>query len=336
MNEFELIARYFTHPVRRAVLGVGDDCALIAPSAGMQLAISTDMLLEGRHFLPGADPEALGHKTLAVNLSDCAAVGAAPRYALLAGALPDADPDWLEAFARGFFALADRFDVEVIGGDTTRGPRTFCVTIIGEVPEGKALLRSGAKPDDVIWVSGEVGAARLGLALMRNELAVPLPDALRAQALKAMHRPLPRIGLGLALRDIASAAIDISDGLTGDVGHILERSNVGADIEILQIPVSEWLKARAIDPQTAAWGREFVVAGGDDYELCFTAPPALDAQVLEAGRQAGVRVTPIGRVTGTAGLIVRDEHGRPLDLQAIRAFDHFAADSAASAAGAAA
>ena len=329
MNEFELIARYFTRPARRAVLGVGDDCALIAPVAGMQLAISTDMLLEGRHFLPGADPEALGHKTLAVNLSDCAAVGALPRYALLAGALPEADPQWLEAFARGFFALADRHDVEVIGGDTTRGPRTFCVTIIGEVPVGRALLRSGAQPEDVVWISGEVGAARVGLAVMREEPGITPPATLREHALQAMHRPQPRVDLGLALRGIASAAIDISDGLIGDLGHILERSHVGAEISMMQIPASDWLKSRATDPKTAAWAREFVMAGGDDYELCFTAPPALEARVLEAGRHAGVAVTPVGQITAAAGLVVRDDNGDILDLASIRAFDHFAESAAA-------
>jgi thiamine-monophosphate kinase len=324
MNEFELIARYFTHPPRRAVLGIGDDCALIAPAPGRHIAISTDMLLEGRHFLPGADPEALGHKTLAVNLSDCAAVGAQPRYALLAGALPEADPEWLEAFARGFFALADRFDTEVIGGDTTKGPRTFCVTILGDVPKGEALLRSGARAGDRIWVSGELGAARLGLALLRGEAVIAPPADVRERALVAMHRPTPRIELGIALRSIATAAIDLSDGLLGDVGHILERSHAAAEIELETIPCGDWLRTRVADPATAAWAREFLLAGGDDYELCFTAPAGSDERVRAAGHRAGVPVTPIGRIRAGSGVTVVGADRAPVDLGMLRGFDHFA------------
>ena len=327
MNEFELIGRYFTRPPKRAVLGIGDDCALIAPTPGHHLAISTDMLLEGRHFLPGADPEALGHKTLAVNLSDCAAAGAQPRYAFLAGALPDADPDWLEAFSRGLFALADRYDTELIGGDTTKGPRTFCVTILGEVPAGEALLRSGARTGDRVWISGELGAARLGLALLREEActddSLPPPEV-RARALAAMHRPEPRVELGVALRGIATSAIDISDGLLGDLGHILARSNAGAEIELDAIPCSEWLRARIADPKTSRWAREFVLAGGDDYELCFTAPPVNDERVRQAAAGAGIAVRPVGYIREQRGLVVVDGGGAPIDLGTLRGFDHFA------------
>jgi len=323
MNEFELIERFFTRPARHAALGIGDDCAFIAPSAGQLFAISTDMLLEGRHFLPGADPFGLGHKTLAVNLSDCAAVAARPRYALLAGALPDADPDWVGAFASGLFALADRYDVELIGGDTTQGPRTFCVTILGEVPPGEALLRSGAQVSDMIWVSGEIGRARLGLALERDEAIAPPPAALHAPALAAMHRPEPRVELGIALRGIGTSGIDISDGLIGDLGHILERSAVGAEIHLPRIPASAWLHERALDPQTASWGLAFVLAGGDDYELCFTAPVAKAELVRAAGRAAGVAVTPIGRIRREPGLTVLAADGTPLDVATVKSFDHF-------------
>jgi len=324
MNEFELIAHYFTRPAGQAVLGVGDDCALVAPAAGQVFAISTDMLLEGRHFLPGADPESLGHKTLAVNLSDCAAVGADPRYATLAVALPEADETWVDAFARGFYALADRFDVELIGGDTTRGPRAFCVTIFGEVPAGEALLRSGARPGDMVWVSGEVGAARVGLALERGEPITVPPEAVAEVARHAMHRPVPRVALGLALRGIATAAIDISDGLLGDLAHILGQSGVAAEIHLPRIPASSWLHERALDPETTQWGHEFVLSGGDDYELCFTAPVANAERVRAAGRATNVPVTAIGRIRTGEGLVVRDAAGNAIDLSGIAAFDHFA------------
>ncbi len=322
IDEFELIRRYFTRPARRAVLGVGDDCALIAPRAGYELALSTDMLVAGRHFLHGTDPEDLGHKTLAVNLSDCAAVGATPRYALLAGALPDADPDWLERFSRGLFALADRFDVELIGGDTTRGPLTLCVTIIGEVPIGCALLRSGARPGDTVWVSGELGSAAAGLAQLQGSADLAFPQ--RAHAIAALQRPAPRVELGVALRGVASAALDISDGLLGDLGHILERSAVGAEIDLASVPCADWLRARLADPGERDFALRCVLAGGDDYELCFTAPPDRAPQIRDAGRNAGVPVAPIGRIVAGAGLALRDEQGRPLEHSALRAFNHFA------------
>ena len=323
MNEFELIERFFARPARHAALGIGDDCAFVAPEAGQLFAVSTDMLVEGRHFLPDADPENVGHKTLAVNLSDCAAVAAQPRYAFLACALPDADPAWLAPFARGFFALADRYGVELVGGDTTKGPRTLCVTIFGEVPPGGALLRSGAQAGDMIWISGEVGRARVGLALERGESVDPVPAHLQYEALQAMHRPEPRVDLAIGLRGVATSGIDISDGLLGDLGHILERSAVGAEIFLPRIPASAWLHERALDPQTAAWGREFVLAGGDDYELCFTAPVARAEAVRAAGRAAGVAVTPIGRIRRDPGLLVLDADGAPLDIALIRSFDHF-------------
>ena len=322
MDEFELIRRFFTRPARRAVLGVGDDCALIALDAGRELALSTDMLVAGRHFLHDTEPEALGHKTLAVNLSDCAAAGAEPRYALLAVALPEANPDWLERFSRGLFALADRFGVELIGGDTTKGPLTLCVTIVGEVPAGRALLRSGARPGDTIWVSGELGTAAAGLAILLGKFDLPEPE--RRQAIDALQRPMPRVELGIALRGIASAALDVSDGCIGDLGHILERSAVGAEVDLSRLPCRDWLRARLAAKESRHFALGCVLAGGDDYELCFTAPPERAARVLEAGRQAGVAVTAVGQIVAGAALLVRDEHGHPLDLSGLRAFDHFA------------
>lgn len=322
MDEFELIRRYFTRPARRAVVSVGDDCALIAPQVGLELAISTDMLVAGRHFLHDTEPEALGHKTLAVNLSDCAAAGAEPRYALLAVAVPEANPDWLERFSRGLFALADRFGVELIGGDTTRGPLALCVTIIGEVPAGQALLRSGARPGDTVWVSGELGTAAAGLAILEAKFDLPEPE--RRRAIDALQRPTPRVELGIALRGIATGALDVSDGLIGDLGHILERSTVGAEVDLSRLPCGAWLRARLRSPESRPFALSCVLAGGDDYELCFTAPPEREAHVRAAGRLAGVAVTPVGRIVAGAALAVRDEHGQALDLSGLRAFDHFA------------
>jgi thiamine-monophosphate kinase len=317
MNEFALIDRYFRREVRDPAvrLGVGDDAAIVAPRAGHELAISVDMLVEGRHFLPGADPESLGHKTLAVNLSDLAAMGATPRWALLGGALPDADEAWLDGFTRGLFAIADRFRVALIGGDTTRGPRNLCVTIIGEVPAGEAIKRSGARAGDDIYVSGTLGDAMLALAALQGR-AVVEADTLR-QLRARLERPEPRVALGERLRGVATAALDVSDGLTGDLSHILDVSEVGADIELSAIPRS---------PALAAAQRELalqcLLAGGDDYELCFTAPAGARERVASIGREAGVAVTRIGVISATPELRVRDENGQPLRALP-RAFDHF-------------
>ena len=255
MNEFELIARYFTRPPRsRSVaLGVGDDAALVVPTPGCEVAVSVDMLVEGRHFVAGADPEALGHKTLAVNLSDLAAMGATPRWALLAGSLPDADPAWLQAFARGFLALADANGVDLVGGDTTRGPRNLCVTIIGEVPAGRALTRGHAKPGDDVWVSGTLGDAALAVAALAGRTTLAA-DAL-SECRRRLDRPEPRVALGLALRGVATAAIDLSDGLTGDLGHVLDRSHVGARVELAAVPRSPALAAKLASARARARAR---------------------------------------------------------------------------------
>jgi thiamine-monophosphate kinase len=318
LSEFSLISRYFDRPPRagsRADLGIGDDCALLRPAPGMQAAISSDMLVEGRHFFAGADPRLLGHKCLAVNLSDLAAMGAEPVGFTLALALPAADEAWLAAFSAGLFALADRHGCELIGGDTTRGPLTICITIFGDLPAGQALRRDAALPGDDIWVSGSLGDARLALAAYRNEITLDAAD-LAAAGLR-MHAPEPRIALGLALRGIAHAAIDISDGLAGDLAHILERSAVGATLDADALPAGPVL---ARQPQ--ALRRNYTLAGGDDYELCFTAPRSLrgDLQALAVG--AGLALTRIGTIDAAAGLRLVDGAGAPLALQAA-SFDHF-------------
>jgi thiamine-monophosphate kinase len=318
LSEFNLIAEYFTRPLRRAdrlALGVGDDCALLTPAPGMQLAVSTDMLVEGRHFFPHADPYQLGHKCLAVNLSDLAAMGAKPLAFTLAFALPDANREWLAAFSRGLFALADLHACELIGGDTTKGPLNICITVFGEVPLDHALRRDAAKVGDDIWVSGTLGDARLALAGYRNELA--LDNAAQELAAQRMHMPSPRVALGLALRGIAHAAIDISDGLSGDLQHILDRSQVGASLHIDALPAGP-----VLSQQSQSLRRQFCLAGGDDYELCFTAAADNGDAVLAAAQQAGVAVTRIGRIEAELGLRLLDEAKLPVTLN-VTSFDHF-------------
>lgn len=320
-SEFALIDRHFRRAPRHAAvrLGVGDDAALIAPTPGRELAVSVDMLVEDRHFLAGTDPARLGHKALAVNLSDMAAMGATPRYALLAGALPDADEAWIAAFMRGFRALADRYDVDLVGGDTTRGPRNLCITILGEVPAGSALTRAGGKPGDDVYVSGTLGGAALALAALRHEVALA-PDTLAA-ARERLECPEPRVALGEALLGVASAALDVSDGLTGDLGHILESSGCGARIELARVPADPAL-AQHLDGPHRPLALSCLLAGGDDYELCFTASPSRARDVAGAAARTGVPCTRIGSLVVAPGLAVVDEHGIPLPTP--RAYDHFA------------
>jgi thiamine-monophosphate kinase len=316
MGEFELIERYFKRPARRNVLGVGDDCALLQPAPGMQLAVSTDMLVEGRHFLSTVDPSRLGHKALAVNLSDLAACGASPLAFSLALSLPGVDEHWLEGFSRGLFALADAHGCELVGGDTTQGPLTICITVFGEVPAGAALLRSGARAGDDIYVSGTVGDARLALDVFRGRISVPSEvfEAARAR----LEQPTPRVALGLALRGIASAAIDISDGLAGDLGHILKQSGVGARIDT--VTATGLLAAPSLPGDTAL---ELVLSGGDDYELLFTAPAAQADAVRAAAATAGTPVTRIGTIHADPGLQLVDRAGAVL-MRRFASFDHFA------------
>ena len=318
LSEFDLITRYFVRahrPSARVVLGTGDDCALLAPSPGMHMAISTDMLVEGRHFLPNADARQLGHKCLAVNLSDLAAMGAQPLGFTLALALPDARHEWLAPFSEGLFALADAHACELIGGDTTKGPLTVCITVFGELPPAQALRRDAAQAGDDIWISGTLGDARLALAALRNEL--PLDPATLASAAIRMHAPTPRVALGVALRGIAHAAIDISDGLVGDLSHILTRSGVGATLDADALPPGLML-AR----QPVALRRTFMLTGGDDYELCFTAPTARREAVLNAAKSAATPVKRVGTIDAAPGLRIVDAHGAALNLT-LSSFDHF-------------
>ena len=317
-SEFQLIADYFTRPMRRAerlALGVGDDCALLTPSPGMQLAVSTDMLVEGRHFFAGAEPRSLGHKCLAVNLSDLAAMGAKPLAFTLALSLPDANEAWLAAFSQGMLALADAHGCELIGGDTTRGPLNICITVFGEVPLTEALRRDAALPGDDIWVSGTLGDARLALAGYTGEIA--LDAATQEQAGERMHRPTPRVALGTHLRGTARAAIDISDGLRGDLQHILDRSGVGASLNVDALPAGPMLAKQEQDLR-----RRFTLAGGDDYELCFTAARIKHDAIQVASRETGIAVTRIGRIEAEPGLRLVDGKGQLLDI-ATTSFDHF-------------
>ncbi|MDR7335085.1 thiamine-phosphate kinase [Roseateles asaccharophilus] len=311
MGEFDLIRRYFQRPAAAGVeVGVGDDCAVLLPTPGACWLVSSDMLVEGRHFLSTVDAARLGHKALAVNLSDLAACGATPRGFTLALALPRADEDWLAGFARGLLALADAHDCPLIGGDTTQGPLNICITVFGEAPPGQALLRSGARVGDDIWVSGRLGDARLALEVFRGTAALAGDgfEAVRA----AMECPTPRVALGQALRGIATSALDVSDGLLGDLGHILAASGVGACINADALPRSAVLAA-----QPLALQRECGLAGGDDYELVFTAPPGA------ALPDVGIALTRIGRIEAEPGLRVVDGGGEPV-VHGLRSFDHFA------------
>ena len=327
MGEFELIARYFKRPPQRAQVGVGDDCAVWMPTPGQALAISSDMLVEGRHFLSTVDPAALGHKALAVNLSDLAACGATPCAFTLGLSLPQIDDAWLSGFAQGLWALADAHGCELIGGDTTRGPLTIAITVWGELPPGQALLRSAAQVGDDIYISGVVGQARMALEVFRGQLRLPSDAIERART--RMERPTPRVALGQALRGVAHAAIDLSDGLLGDLGHILKASGVGADID------TRWL-VQANDGDTAwpahcpdlaalPWAQTLAcgLTGGDDYELLFTAAPEHREAVLAAAQASATPVSRVGRVT-PSGLRVLDPQGQAIDVSGLASFDHFA------------
>ena len=319
LSEFDLIKQYFNRPRSgRAALGIGDDCALLVPTPGMQMAISTDMLVEGRHFFAGADARMLGHKCIAVNLSDLAAMGATPRAFTLALALPAADPAWLEAFSGGLFALADAFGCELIGGDTTKGPLNICITVFGELAPGHALRRDAARPGDDVWISGTLGDARLALACYWNEYALD-PGPMEIAALR-MHMPQPRVALGMALAagPLAHAAIDISDGLVGDLGHILTASKVGATLAVDALPAGPVLAAQDLNLR-----RRFCAAGGDDYELCFTAPRVNRAAIMAAALEAGTAVTRVGTIDAEPGLRLVDGGGTAVSM-GLAGFDHFA------------
>lgn len=325
MGEFDLIERYFKNaakPSSAVDLGIGDDCALLAPAPGMQLAISSDMLVEGRHFLSTVSPEALGHKALAVNLSDLAACGAKPVAFTLALSMPRVDEAWLEAFSRGLFALADVHGCALIGGDTTAGPLNICITVFGHVPTGQALLRSGAKAGDDIYVSGQPGQARLALEAFRGNVSLHESDF--ALTRSRMERPTPRVALGLALRNVASSAIDVSDGLLGDLNHVLKASGLGAEIDLSAIDsiatYADFLPAKS--RFDSKFLREMILAGGDDYELVFTAPPVQREAVQAAAQMSHTLITCIGQTSGESGLRLREADGH-IAPNSFTSFDHF-------------
>ena len=318
--EFELIRRYFTRPNTHTDLGIGDDAALFRPRSGMQLAISTDMLVAGTHFFTGTDPYRLGWKTLAVNLSDLAAMGAAPYWALLAAALPSADEDWIQAFANGFFTCATRYGVDIIGGDTTRGPLTLSVTIAGEVPCGNAVTRAGAHPHDDLWVSGYPGRAALGLLALQQKII--LTPAQHQTCTEALEYPIPRIELGQALRGIATAMLDISDGLLGDLKHILTQSRVGAIIDIPSLPYP--YAPFSDDPLPPALVRQCILTGGDDYELLFTAPPAHRPTLTALTETQALPLTRIGHITNKPHDLLLKEQNGELCVPEKTGYQHFA------------
>ena len=315
MSEFDLIRRYFTHATPNALLGVGDDAALLRINNGMELVVSTDMLVSGTHFFSDADPFLLGHKTLAVNLSDIAAMGAQPRWATLAISLPDVNEDWLEKFSAGFFSIARQYGVELVGGDTTRGPLNLSVTIMGEVPQGAALKRSGAQVGDDVWVSGKLGDAALALAHLQGKVNLS-PDDL-ALCVLSLHQPVPRVRLGQALLGTANSAIDISDGLLADVGHILQCSGVGADIQFDALPVSA--AQHALPPSLM---QHCVLSGGDDYELCFTAAATQRGVVENISQHLNLPLTRIGVIVLKSGCTVRTAQGNVINIKE-SGYDHF-------------
>ncbi len=319
-GEFALIDKYFTRATPSAILGPGDDCALLQPTPGKQLAITTDMLVAGTHFLPDTDPKNLGWKALAVNISDLAAMGATPRWALLAGSLPAVDEPWIAKFAEGFFACAAEYGVDVVGGDTTRGPLNLCITALGECEPGQALRRDGAQAGDLVWVSGRPGLAGLGLAHLQGRIA--LPEPWNRLCVGALERPRPRVALGRALVGVASAAIDVSDGLLADLGHIGERSGLAAVVQLVQLP--HLPKGETYDADLRRIALECQLAGGDDYELCFTTPPAQAQAVGQIAARLDLPLWCIGSMAaGVAGEVtVLDPDGNPIEFSR-RGYDHF-------------
>jgi thiamine-monophosphate kinase len=328
LGEFDVIERFFktgTVTNSNLSLGIGDDCALIQPPPGEEIAITSDMLVEGRHFFPDANPEYLGRKALAVNLSDLAAMGAKPLGFTLAIALPKVDTQWLEAFSNGLLGLAKEFSCPLIGGDTTAGPLTLSITAIGSIPTGKAIRRSGAKVADDVWVSGTIGDARLTLAALRHEIKLSEDDLKTIE--HRMHQPTPRVDLGIKLRDVAHAALDISDGLLGDLMHILKQSKVDAEISLKDLPKSATLQKQSISIQN-----QFAASGGDDYEICFTAPQNQSNAILKIAKELNLSLTRIGRITpmknSHAQIHILDETGNVLNdsetAPLLKSFDHFA------------
>ena len=312
----DLIARRTGAQRADVALGIGDDCALLVPPPGRQLAVSLDLLVAGVHFLPDAEPVALGHKALAVNLSDLAASGAEPAWITLGLTLPGADAGWLAAFMDGFAALAAEHGAQLVGGDTTRGPLCIAVQVHGFVPPGAALTRSGARAGDLVCITGTPGEAAAGLALRFGRLELPEPFA--THCLARLDRPTPRIRAGLALRGLASACIDVSDGLAQDLGHILSASGCGATLALGQLPLTAVSAALGAE---VAW--PYALAGGDDYELLFTLPAAQQAEAEARLAAAGCPFSVIGRIDPEPGLRLVRPDGRPHALER-GGYEHFA------------
>lgn len=316
-SEFELIRRRFTYPTDHTDLGIGDDCALFRTQTNMQTVVSTDMLVEGTHFLPDAHPFDVGWKTAAVNISDIAAMGAAPRWIVLSMALPAAEDAWVDAFSQGFFECCTAFGVDWIGGDTTRGPRALNATVIGEIPTGQAICRNGGRAGDDLWISGQPGLAALGLQHLQKKITLH-PDWVEP-CLTALHRPQPRVKLGQALRNIASAMLDVSDGVLGDLGHLLESSRCGASLEEALIPFAAPLAACG----DKALAREMLLSGGDDYELLFSASPAHREKIAQISASLELPLTMIGSLSHKAGSIWWVMEDGTTEQGVAKGYDHF-------------
>jgi len=315
MSEFNLIAKYFTRNTKHTDLSVGDDAALIRVAQGRQLAISADMLVAGTHFFHDAPAYSIGWKSLAVNVSDMAAMGALPKWATLAIALPEVNETWLAEFSKGFFACAQAFDIDLIGGDTTKGPLTLSIQIMGEVPTGKAIQRNGAQIGDDVWVSGLIGSAALGLAHLQGKIALTEPTL--SYCINALNAPTPRVALGLALRGIANSCIDISDGLTADLSHILKASNLGAKLSLENINCDDYLRTHLNDSNI----QQSILAGGDDYELLFTAPKLQRDCIHQLSSQLQLPLSLIGETTPQLDLIIT--HCQKILNITKKGFDHF-------------
>lgn len=324
-GEFDLIARYFNRyrTARQDVqLGIGDDCALLAVTDKQQIAVSTDTLVEGIHFLKTISPADLGYKALAVNLSDLAAMGADPAWVSLALTLPEVDTDWLEAFSDSLFGLLDYYGMQLIGGDTTRGPLSMTLTIQGLVPAGRALLRSGARVGDWIYVTGTLGDSAAGLAILQDRLQVS--DEKASEALVKRHlRPQPRVLQGQALRQLATSAIDISDGLISDLRHILKASDCGARLDLDLIPYSSEMRQHVEPEQALKWA----LTGGEDYELCFTVPEINRGALEVALGHTGVSFTCVGQIAPLSEGLKYQRSGEAVELE-WQGYDHFAQESA--------
>jgi thiamine-monophosphate kinase len=319
MGEFELISRYFANCGAKrtdTAIGVGDDGAVLQVRDGYDLVVTTDTMAVGTHFFPDDDPRALGHKVVAVNVSDLAAMGAEPAWLSLALSLPAIDEPWVAAFAAGLHETAEYYNCQLIGGDTTRGPLSLTMIAKGIVPRGKALTRSGAKVGDYIYVTGTLGDAALGLKLWQGQHDVSKKH--QTHILQRFHYPSARVALGQALRNIASSAMDLSDGLYSDIQHILKRSGVGASVDVTKLPLSQAVKD-SCDHATAI---QLALSGGEDYELLFTVPEARRGSLDVLLSPYGIAVSCIGRITGVAGKLELKHAEQPYTYQH-HGFVHF-------------